>query len=99
MTHEDRFEPGHYYFLLGYYDREFRFPLIQTYVFIGKNIEGDGTAEDRWYFQEPKAFLRRQRDDAGIGDTESGIITATKESLEGFVDLSGLIAELSGRKK
>lgn len=95
MTNEDRFEPGRYYFLLGYYDRKFRFPLIQTYVFIGKNIDGDSNAGDRWYFQEPEAFLRSPRADQGADDDENGIVTATEEALEGFVDLAGLVAELS----
>lgn len=95
MTHEDPFERGCCYFLLGYYDREFRFPLIQTYVYVGKNLDGDSDASDHWYFQDPEAFLRAQRDKNGVSVDDSGIITATKESLEGFFDLTGLLAELS----
>jgi hypothetical protein len=96
MANEKRFEKGQCYFLLGYYDQKFRFPYIQTFVYIGKNLETAGreATEDRWYFQEPQSFLKRG--DAPLDDYSegSGVMTVTQEALDGFVDWRGLADEL-----
>ncbi len=99
MASEERFKEGRCYFLLGYYDREFRFPYIQTFVYIGKNLESAGRtqAEDRWYFQNPQLFMERGAASLQDFSEDSGIMTATHEALEGFVDWQELIRELTER--
>jgi hypothetical protein len=99
MASEERFQKGQCYFLLGYYDRQFRFPYIQTFVYIGKNLESAGRTqlEDRWYFQSPQFFLERGATPLQDFSEDSGIMTATQEALDGFVDSQGLISELTER--
>ena len=96
MAGKKHFKKGKCYFLLGYYDRKFQFPYIQTFVYLGKNLEGDGreVMVDRWYFQEPQAFF--QGGDVELKDysEDSGIMTVTDEGIEGFVDWKGLAGEL-----
>ncbi len=93
----ERFNQGQSYFLLGYYDRKFRFPYIQTFVYLGKNIaeSRSNSQEDVWYFQDPKYFLEQGSGVQSNVSEAKGIVLATKETLEAYIDLSGLIGSLS----
>ncbi len=95
----ERFNSNQCYFLLGYYDRDFRFPYIQTFVYLGKNLEAVGQegVEDRWYFQDPLSFLKRGGAPLSDYSEDSGIMTATREALDGFVDRQELTRELQER--
>lgn len=97
MANEERFRIGRCYFLLGYYDREFRFPYIQSFVYVGKNLESVGCnpKEDRWYFQDPQLFIERGATSLQDFSEDSGIMTATQDALDGFVDAHELARELT----
>lgn len=95
-----RFENGQCYFLLGYYDQRFRFPYIQTFVFIGKNLDDPKRkSEDLWFFQEPRSFTEQGASVPRDGTDNPEIMIVKKDGLEGFVDWSGLIENLTANKK
>jgi hypothetical protein len=97
---EDGFEIGHCYFLLGHYDRRFRFPYIQTFVFIGKNLDNpQRKSEELWFFQEPQSYIERGASVPRDGIDSPEITMVKKDGLEGFVDWSGLIDNLTANKK
>jgi hypothetical protein len=46
----DRFIVGEVYFRVKYPDILMRYPLFDSFVFVGKNLSDEDT-EDTWYFQ------------------------------------------------
>jgi hypothetical protein len=97
---KDRFEVGHCYFLVGYYDPRFRFPYIQTFIYIGKNLDNpQRKTEDLWFFQEPQSFIERGPTLPRDGVESPEITVVRKDGLEGFADWSGLVKELTASKK
>jgi hypothetical protein len=50
-----KFEKGRCYFLVGYLDRQFKLPFIQSYVFVGTESPAAG---DRWVFQDVHSFSK-----------------------------------------
>jgi len=61
------FSKGEVYFRVAYPDREFRYPLIETFVYVGKNLS-DEDREDTWYFQFAEGFGTH----GSVLETESG---------------------------
>ena len=52
-----KFTTGQPYFLLHFLDQEFRFPVITSLVYLGKNLEGEGE-DDLWFFQDSESHLK-----------------------------------------
>lgn len=48
---------GEVYFEILYPDREQKYPVIETLVYIGKNVFGDEKV-DTWYFQPSESYAR-----------------------------------------
>jgi hypothetical protein len=46
-------------FDMSFYDTRNDIPSIQTWVYVGKNLlKTDATRGNRWYFQDPKSYLK-----------------------------------------
>jgi len=86
-----RFEKGRCYFLVGYLDREFKFPFVDTYVFLGMR-NGERSART-WMFQDVHSFFKfgeqRDADEAN----EIDVLALDENGLETILDAQGLAAE------
>jgi len=49
---------GDPYFLLSYLDKEYRFPVITSVIYLGMNLENEGGEDDLWFFQDSESYLR-----------------------------------------
>ena len=47
---------GSVYFMLQYVDDALSIPIVETVVFIGKNVYGDGEKDNFYYFQDVESF-------------------------------------------
>jgi len=60
MNEEDSFIVGQVYFEVKYPDEALKYPLIESFVFIGKNVLDEDTDETQvWYFQPAKSFAKQ----------------------------------------
>ena len=93
MPDSDKFVKGRCYFMLSFYDEDLEIPLVETYIFAGKNmIKKSRVSEDLWYFKEPDAFIEN-----GAAMTEKDFencICLDEEHLELVHDLPMLIGKL-----
>lgn len=51
------FRKGEVYFRIKYADRARKYPLIESFVFVGKNLSDEDIA-DTWYFQFADSFAK-----------------------------------------
>lgn len=57
---DEPFEVGSCYFMLSYYDEAMQFPLIESFIFVGRNLddgEDDFDEATRWFFQDPDSYF------------------------------------------
>lgn len=47
---------GGLYFSIEYADEDRLFPVPQSFVFLGKNLENQRPPEEMWYFQDTRSF-------------------------------------------
>ena len=85
------FEIGQCYFLVGYHDRNFKLPFIDSYTFIGRGDRAP-SAGDFWYFQNAQSFSERGQlspcdvaDEATLGDRPRLILQAEGFSVNCFM--------------
>jgi len=93
----ERFIVGEVYFRAKYTDRARRFPLLESFVFIGKNLSDEDT-EDVWYFQFADSFAKH----GSILETSGGdrrVACVTANELADMLDDRGLLAELSAARR
>jgi hypothetical protein len=57
MSDEGVYVVGQVYFEVKYSERCRKYPLIETFVFLGKNLS-DEDAEETWYFQYAQSFAK-----------------------------------------
>jgi len=95
----DDFEVGKAYFSCGYYVRFRPVPMIDTAIFIGKNIYGVPDSGDHHYFQDPACYFREERNfermEEGVegvsAEDDDGIFFVPSANVAGFMtDLQGL---------
>jgi len=98
MTPEE-FEVGKLYFSCGFMLRFRPVPLIESAVFLGKNIYGQVEGGDFHYFQEPGAYFREELNfeaiehgERGYSDEDGdGIFTVPSDCVSDYAtDLKGL---------
>jgi hypothetical protein len=98
MTAED-FQIGKAYFSCGYYVRSRPIPMIDTAIFLGKNIYGVSEGGDHHYFQDPASYLREEQNFdlmeegmEGVSDEDGdGVFFVPSANVTGFMtDLAGL---------
>ena len=78
-----QFEMGGCYFMLSFSDHAGSIPIVETYIFAGKNLmEGDKhSGEETWYFKTPDGFA------------ESAYVL-TSENLQDFIRIGSDAIEL-----
>lgn len=87
----EKFILGNPYFMVSYYDEKIKLPLLETYVFIGKNILKN-EREELWYFKDPDAFISE-----GYNLTEEMFETSVclgVDTIELMLDYEELIEKL-----
>lgn len=93
------FSPGKLYFMVQYIDSDLLVPVVQSVIFIGKNVDGEG--EDLWYFQDVESHAtlgEYPNAEVGPGD----IFVLPREGLSSIVVLDAVVKDLSecsGRRK
>jgi hypothetical protein len=81
---------GRVYFRVTYPDVKMHFPLIESFVFIGKNFS-DEDVEDTWYFQSAEDF---SDNGSALDGIERPVSCATIDDLGDFEDVSKLSTTL-----
>lgn len=89
------------YFRLFYHDKDLRIPEIKTLIYIGKNLhsEGETSAKEFWFFQDPESFLKYGPADKKPVRSECEVHRLDSEALFSICDWTGLIEELSENKE
>lgn len=80
------------YFTLQYLDENLLVPIIQTLVYLGKNLDGEGS--DLYYFQDIDSY----QDGGGYPNhkgTTGQVFTLPEKALINIFALDGLVRELS----
>jgi hypothetical protein len=104
MLDPEKLIVGKAYFVQGYFDREGRIPLIDTYIYIGKNLfaEKKSLQSDEWFFQDPESFLKNGSFTTMSKEKKAkikpDIYCVNKKALFSFYDIYGLIEKLSKLK-
>lgn len=88
------FVPNEVYYIVTYASREQVRPIIDSVVFVGKNLSEDDQ-EDAWYFQDAQSFSATGSFLVHQSDHQL-ILCRRKHELPGVLGLPGLIRELSG---
>jgi hypothetical protein len=86
------FSPGQLYFMVQYIDPDLLVPVVQSVIFIGKNVDGEG--EDLWYFQDVESHStlgEYPNAEVGPGD----IFVLPEEGLSSIVVLDAVVKDLS----
>jgi len=89
---DSKYSVGELYFRLTYPDAGMRYPKIETFVFVGKNLGSEDT-EDTWYFQFADSYAKH----GSILETTGGdrrVSRATRRDLGDMLDQEGLAREL-----
>ncbi len=99
MVSPDNLKNDHCYFIVGFYDREFRYPHIRTTFYIGKNIFKKKAGKDKWYFQDGELYLKR-----GVPKKESeaedlGVLALDESALPLVETIDSLIEMLNDVKE
>jgi len=86
-----RFSKGCCYFLVGYLDARFKYPFVDTYVFIGQ--ENDSQDKPHWIFQDVHSFVKygERRNAAENEDIE--VLELDEEGLETILGPDDLSVE------
>lgn len=89
-----KFEKGRCYFLVGYHDRQFKLPFVQTYVFVGTKKTNNLSGEpDVWLFQDVQSFSKygeRHMSDESDG---TDVMALDQDGLETILDSEMLSRE------
>ncbi len=83
---------GEVYFRIVYPDAGLLYPVIQSFVFIGKDLS-DEDIEETWYFQFADDYAKH----GSILDSQEGdrkVCCETKETVSCMLDQNGLNEEL-----
>lgn len=92
----ERFIVGEVYFSVKYVDPPRKFPLFDSFVFIGKNLSDEDT-EDVWYFQFADSLAKYGSVlESGGGDRRVACLTASE--LAQMLDDRGLLEELNAAR-
>ena len=91
-TNKPRFSDGEVYYRVKYFDGERKYPLIDTFVYVGKNLSDDD-AEDTWYFQYSESFANDGRIETP-GGGERLVHCATATDVSDFLDADSLFDRL-----
>lgn len=92
----DRFTVGELYFRIKYAEPARRYPLIDSFVYVGKNLSDEDT-EDTWYFQFADSYAKGGSILAsGGGDRRVSCVVARE--LGDMLDEKQLLGELGAAR-
>lgn len=89
---KDRFVVGEVYFEVKYPDPSMKYPLIESFVFLGKNLSDEET-EDTWYFQYADSFAKHGSVLTSRGG-DRRVACLTERELGEMFDNEGLLKKL-----
>jgi len=90
------FSVGEVYFRIKYAEPLRKYPLIDSFVFVGKNLS-DEDLEDTWYFQFADSFAKDGSILQGPGG-DRRVSCLTFSEIEEMRDEKQLLAELSSAR-
>jgi hypothetical protein len=93
----DPFLVGDVYFRVTYPDPALKFPRIESFVFVGKNLSDEDT-EETWYFQFADSFAK----DGSILETAGRarrVSSLTQDELGDMLDDERLLKELGAARR
>ena len=92
----DRFIVGDVYFRVTYPGPAMKYPRIESFVFVGKNLSDEDT-EDIWYFQFADSFAKHGSILKSTGG-DRRVSCLAKSELDDMLDDKGLLKELNGAR-
>jgi hypothetical protein len=87
------FTVGEVYFRVKYAEPARKYPLVESFVFVGKNLSDQDT-EDTWYFQFADSFAKYGSILQGPGG-DRRVSCLIRSELEDMLDDKQLLQELS----
>jgi hypothetical protein len=94
---DDRFVIGEVYFCITYAEPGRKYPLITSFVYVGKNLS-DEDAEDTWYFQFADSYAKHGLILAGSGGDRRVSCLVSRE-LNEMLDDQHLLEHLAAARK
>jgi hypothetical protein len=88
------FEEGRCYFLVGYLDRHFKYPFVETYVFLGPRSDATGDDTDvLWIFQDVHSFFKYGEHRSSDDSRDIEVLSLDSEGLDTILDADALSGE------
>jgi hypothetical protein len=90
--------PGQHYFLCALCAANPKIPLVETYVYLGRNLDTKRArtpGADEWYFQDPQSYFAHGIFASLPPDIPHDTFVADRDSLRLMYDLAGLIDRLT----
>ena len=87
-------EPGKPYFIVGFYDKEFIYPVISTYVFLGVDVfeEKEPNEPTEYCFQDGASFGEHGNlNNSSPEASDAEFVILNREQLDMVVDKEGLV--------
>ncbi len=89
-----KFEPGRCYFLVGYLDRHFKMPFVQSYVFLGRETGDVNHARDgRFKFQDVHSYAKLGPQNHSDDERGIEIMLLDDDGLDTMLDPQALAEE------
>jgi len=93
----NNFIEGDLYYRISYPDAGFKYPIIESFVYIGKNLSDDNE-QDTWYFQFSDDYGRH----GSVLTNKAGdrkVTLVVFDELEEMLDIPNLMAELKSARE
>lgn len=97
MDAENEYVVGQVYFEVKYPERLLKYPVIESFVFVGKDVLGDET-EETWYFQYAQSFAEYGSVLAG-SEGDRRVAGLTRRELQQMFDEEGLFEQLKAARQ
>lgn len=87
---------GETYYLVTYFDEKLRYPSIDTFVYLGRDIFGDRAADEDalWVFQTAGSYVEDGPYDPKRKGPTDFLLTVGSDMIGDFLSLSDLIEDL-----
>ena len=90
---DDRFTIGEVYFHITYSGRGMRYPLIESLVYLGKNLS-DKDIDNTWYFQPSSDYGRHGSALDHDATLERPVYSFSEREIADILDIANLASEL-----
>ena len=90
-----KFEPGRCYFLVGYLDRNFKLPFVQTYVFVGREPQNASDEKTRYIFQDVHSYSKFGAQRLSDDERRIDVMALDFDALETMLDREALAQEFA----